>query len=641
MISHFLKSVQLNCTLNNIVLFILLTLSSELVQAKNDDISLVQTHMNKNTISNLINDLKANKLDYLQNEKKITAAFELSKKSKWHSLHLQLAALYAELLSRQEQYDSLNTHLTTYLKRKDIQQQTEIYLLLLEAKLKDLPRQDKLIAAQKLANQLKTRLPESSISNKIIILRALAYYYTDVDDLSQTLNFASMGLELALELNNSGHQGFFFRKISDAYNYLDEKDKALSYAEKAVIAYEKTNDGLFTAKSYWSFGSVLLEQGNTNKAIIYFKKALSYFKSVNMQKGLTFAQYSIANILYNQESYNEATVATKANILLAESANVYDMQLASMILLSDIYIKQDLFEDANKVNDQVFLILDKFSRSVYKSNFLNKRYQLKRELGHIEHAFEAIELELFYVKKHLEATSASNIKTLQVKFEVKEKEDEILRLAHENNISELKAKEEYQQKLILRLITTIAIILVIASLFLFYKQVGQRKKFHVIASTDYLTDSLNRRGIMQMAEEIVHEKEVTIAIADLDYFKKINDNLGHDIGDLVLIAFTRAVRKTLRDVDKFGRYGGEEWLFILDTTDKAAIQTIFKRLSHNFKNDCINIRASHPSINWEITFSMGAAISNSKSNNLDDLIKHADDLLYQAKNNGRDQIIID
>lgn len=360
-----------------------------------------------------------------------------------------------------------------------------------------------------------------------------------------------------------------------------------------------------------------------------------------MLKGLAFAQYSIANVLYTQENYVDALITVNENITVAKSAGVFDMQLASMILLSDIYIKQGLFEKANDVNDQVFLILDKFSRSFYKSNFLSKRYELKRRLGHIDEAFEAIEQELIYTKKHLEATSESNIKTLQVKFEVKEKEDEILRLAHENDISEFKAKQEYQQKLIWRLSTAIAVILVLASLFLFYRQVRQRQKYHAIALTDYLTSCPNRRGIMRMAEEQVHEKEVTIAIVDLDFFKKINDTLGHDIGDLVLIAFTKAAQKTLRDNDKFGRYGGEEWLFILNTTNTSTIHNIFLRLSENFANYCVDIKAKNPSLNWDITFSMGATISHSTSNKLDELIKHADKLLYQAKENGRNQVVMD
>ena len=77
-----------------------------------------------------------------------------------------------------------------------------------------------------------------------------------------------------------------------------------------------------------------------------------------MKKGLTFAQYSIANIQYKQANYNTAITLANENIELARSAGIHDMHLASMILLADIYIKQNLLDKANQINDEVFLNID-------------------------------------------------------------------------------------------------------------------------------------------------------------------------------------------------------------------------------------------------------------------------------------------
>ena len=482
-------------------------------------------------------------------------------------------------------------------------------------------------------------MQQHSSKEKIIILRALAYYYTDTDALKKTLNVALEGLELALKDDDSASQGYFFRKIADAYNYLNEKDKAIYYAKKAVAAYEQTQDGLFTAKAYWSLGNILLEIKKPKDALIYLDKALLYFKKANMQKGLTFAQYSIASIEYLQENYDKALTLTKENIELARSAGVHDMQLASLILLADIYIKLDLLDQANEANDEVFLKLDKFSRSIYKADFLSKRYELKRRLNYTNEAFEAIEQKLLYTKKHYEATSESNIKTLQVQFEVKEKEEKIQQLEYAKDISELQAKEEYQQKIIWRLSAAIAFILVIASLFLFYRQARQRQKYHDISLTDYLTNSPNRRGIMRAAEAKLDEGKMTIAIVDLDYFKKVNDQFGHDVGDLVLISFAKAAKETLSGDHQFGRYGGEEWLFALNSVDELAIRDIFDQLATRFTEHCSNIK-DLPS-DTKITFSVGASVSSPLKSTLDVLIKHADKLLYKAKENGRNQVVVD
>ena len=160
----------------------------------------------------------------------------------------------------------------------------------MESQLKLLSLQKELQKANDVVNQLKTRFSQSTPAEKIIILRAFAYFYTETDELKKTLSVALDGLELAMQNNDIASQGYFYRKIADAYNYLENKEKAITYAKKALIAYQQTQDGLYTAKAYWSLGNVLLEINKPNESLIYLDKALSYFESVNMQKGLSFIQ---------------------------------------------------------------------------------------------------------------------------------------------------------------------------------------------------------------------------------------------------------------------------------------------------------------------------------------------------------------
>lgn len=633
--SHSYYIVFAKCLIFTLFIF----LNNKLLAKTSPPESPIQS-IDYQSANKFINDIRVNKLDYLKNEKQLQKVFEISKSNNWATLHLEAAALYSELLFRQEKYEVLNHHINTYIEKEGIKKQWDLYLLLLESKLKYLSRQEDPTEAKVLAKQLDEGFLLRSDKEKIIIFRALSYYYTSVDKLKKTLEVSVEGLELAITYDDFSSQGFFLRKISDAYNFSDEKEKALSFSKQAIVAYEKTNDEHLTSKAYWSMGTILKDKGENEEALVYLQKALLYFKSVNMHTGIAFSQYIISKIEFSEGHYDKALNNVHDNIALASAAGVHDMHLASMILLSDIYIEQDFIEKANKVNDDVFALLDKFSRSIYKSNFLSKRYKLKRQLGLNEEAFEAIEQELIFTKKHLEATSENNIKTLQVKFEVKEKEAEIFRLAQVNAMTEFKAKEEYQQKIIWRLSTAIAVILILFSLLLINRQVSQRKKYHAIANTDYLTNSPNRRGIMLIAETSLSDNELTIAIVDLDYFKKVNDTLGHDIGDIVLIAFANAARKTLRENDKFGRYGGEEWLFILHTTNKSVVDNIFKRLNENFANYCIDIKSGHPALDWDITFSVGASITSKANNNLDFHIKKADELLYQAKADGRNKVVI-
>ncbi|KAF7772771.1 hypothetical protein PMAN_b0382 [Pseudoalteromonas marina] len=618
-----------------VVVFFLLAAFQSIAYSNNS----TTPELSQQDVRALIKSVRTDKLDYLQNKKQITQAYEQSKLKQNDALHLEAAAIYAELLFREEKYEKLNKHLTVYLSNQQLSKQPDVLLLFLESQLKLLSLQKELQKANDVVNQLKTRFSQSTPAEKIIILRAFAYFYTETDELKKTLSVALDGLELAMQNNDIASQGYFYRKIADAYNYLENKEKAITYAKKALIAYQQTQDGLYTAKAYWSLGNVLLEINKPNESLIYLDKALSYFESVNMQKGLSFAQYSIANILYKQENYEDALALATKNIEVAHLAGIGDMKLASMILMLDIYKKQGLLEKADKMNDEVFSMIDDFSRSIYKADYLQKRYQLKRSLNKTDDAFDAMEQMLTFMKKHYEATSETNIKTLQIKFEVKEKEEKILQLEYDKNINELLAKEEYQQKIIWRLSATIAFILVIMSLLLIYKQVLQRKKYYNIALTDYLTSSLNRRGIMQKAAQKLKQSNATIAIVDLDLFKHINDTYGHDVGDSVLKAFARAAQNTLAGDDQFGRYGGEEWLFVLNTVDKQSVKTTFDSIANTLIDICSEIEGLN---NTEtITFSAGAAISSSSNRSLEKLIIHADELLYKAKQSGRNQVNVE
>ncbi|MDC2887692.1 GGDEF domain-containing protein [Psychrosphaera algicola] len=127
---------------------------------------------------------------------------------------------------------------------------------------------------------------------------------------------------------------------------------------------------------------------------------------------------------------------------------------------------------------------------------------------------------------------------------------------------------------------------------------------------------------------------MTVALADIDDFKKINDQYGHDIGDEALKLFADASKSAVRSIDYFGRYGGEEWLFILPNTTEAEANALFKRISVKLSNSRQEHGLNH------MTFSMGAVDLHGGHNTLEQLIKIADERLYTAKNNGKNQVCV-
>jgi diguanylate cyclase (GGDEF)-like protein len=164
------------------------------------------------------------------------------------------------------------------------------------------------------------------------------------------------------------------------------------------------------------------------------------------------------------------------------------------------------------------------------------------------------------------------------------------------------------------------------------------KRIEELAELDELTGSFNRRCIMRMLEdEITRAHRVntpcSIALIDLDWFKRINDGYGHPTGDEVLRTFAITMFANIRSIDKFGRYGGEEFLLVLPDTPGDAAALILDRL-----------RAIIADLDWsafspgmQVTISAGVATLR-PDENPDIFLARADNALYAAKARGRNRI---
>jgi diguanylate cyclase (GGDEF)-like protein len=163
-----------------------------------------------------------------------------------------------------------------------------------------------------------------------------------------------------------------------------------------------------------------------------------------------------------------------------------------------------------------------------------------------------------------------------------------------------------------------------------------RKRLHALADHDSLTGLLNRRGMEKRLKELEsflrrHEAPVTLALLDIDHFKSVNDEHGHDVGDKVLKELAREMRKVFRESDYIARWGGEEFLVALTSTDMIAATAVLERLREQ-------IAGSNAFSVPSLTLSMGAA-EWKVGIDLADALKQADIALYGAKGKGRNALV--
>ncbi len=172
------------------------------------------------------------------------------------------------------------------------------------------------------------------------------------------------------------------------------------------------------------------------------------------------------------------------------------------------------------------------------------------------------------------------------------------------------------------------------------EQKEAQTKMEWLANTDMLTRLPNRRHFHEMAAVEVSraqrlQQPLAALMLDIDHFKAINDNYGHDVGDRVIAFVGEVCRKNLRDIDIAGRLGGEDFAILLPATSAIHAHDVAERLRHHIETHQIAVAAEKQ---LQFTVSIGYAHSDQVKLNAEQLLKVADQYLYQAKNSGRNRV---
>lgn len=196
---------------------------------------------------------------------------------------------------------------------------------------------------------------------------------------------------------------------------------------------------------------------------------------------------------------------------------------------------------------------------------------------------------------------------------------------------------------------TIALFFVIATLIHYYRLAVNHVernlrqanlRLELLASTDPLTKLLNRRGmaaILQNESERAKEtpEQFSLILADIDSFKLINDQYGHECGDLILAGIGDCFRNALRERDQVARWGGEEFLILLPTTDAKGGERIAERLKSIIEENVFHYKK------WTIpvTLTFGITVYNG-SGEIMACINEADEALREGKQHGKNCVIL-
>jgi diguanylate cyclase (GGDEF)-like protein len=159
--------------------------------------------------------------------------------------------------------------------------------------------------------------------------------------------------------------------------------------------------------------------------------------------------------------------------------------------------------------------------------------------------------------------------------------------------------------------------------------------------TDALTGLANRRSFYSKAKlalyEVIKQKSsLCLAVVDIDYFKKVNDTYGHDIGDEVLVKIAKLMNNNTRDTDVLGRIGGEEFALILKNLTKENGIKRLETIRHSIGSISIILSTGE---SLSLSVSIGCTDIIPETKNINEMVKQADIALYRAKEKGRNRTV--
>lgn len=167
------------------------------------------------------------------------------------------------------------------------------------------------------------------------------------------------------------------------------------------------------------------------------------------------------------------------------------------------------------------------------------------------------------------------------------------------------------------------------------------KRLEEMATTDGLTGLFNKRALVEMATQKIKsstrfKKPLSVLVCDLDHFKRVNDNYGHDVGDIVIRGFGDVLRRTKRDTDMVARFGGEEFVVVCEETDAEGAALLAERIRSEI--EAATFHSTEGPL--KVTCSVGVATFPAAGRDWDALFKATDEALYVSKRGGRNRVTV-
>lgn len=428
--------------------------------------------------------------------------------------------------------------------------------------------------------------------------------------------------------------------IANVYVQQGDHANAARYYKEAIRAFQQSGSDVKLSIAVFGLGFAYRDAVNWPEARRHFGWSLELSRKRGDHQGVAYAQQQLAHIAIETGQYAEAQTLLDAAQPLFEHAEDHAMVINTSISRADLAAARGRRDEALSWLEVAEADSKQYQLESMQPQIWLRRAEIHAERNQFAEAYRAY--RTFHERNEavFRKESDRRFQELRVRFESEHQEQQNAMLQQQN---ELQQAALQQQRHRLWLYVAVALLSLLSTIFLLYviykgRQVQQR--LDALAHTDELTGLSNRRHLMQEAQiEIARASRygfpLCLAVVDLDNFKLINDRFGHGTGDEVLRQFARQCQERLRQTDLIGRIGGEEFVLLLPHTSLPVAKQILDRLRTDFKDSDWSMLSPQ----LQPTVSLGLTELQAGDQGLAELLRRADDALYQAKQGGRDQLV--
>jgi diguanylate cyclase (GGDEF)-like protein len=477
---------------------------------------------------------------------------------------------------------------------------------------------------------------------EISALVALGHLHTTSVQYVSALEYLQKAYNLASNESKT-HRSEVAGIIAILYEERRENELSIPYFEESAEYHRSTANYIELSIALYGLGRAKANIGYVEDGKKLLQESIDISSKVNDLQGVAYAQKELAGIAMSEKKYDKALSLLNNALEVFETANNKFMLFDVHKILADLYLKTQHLNKAKQHQVIAKTYIKEENQPLQNISLEKLTARILFAKGDYQRAYAQLHEAMIKEKRLTAKQSTQLLHLLRSEFDLENKEKENQILATKNELQNIKLEAETQKNHVLKLLFISALIILGLLAILIVRTRKHKLRFQYIANHDSLTGLFNRNYILDNLEVLfqsakANHLELCIAMIDLDHFKSVNDTFGHSVGDQILKQVARIFHYNLGEYDLSGRFGGEEFLLVFPQQNlkQAKIKLNDIRLA------TIEISQRLKLNNHRTSLSAGICSlqSNSSYNNIGEMIKCADDALYQAKFNGRNTIVI-